>query len=218
MNLFFMLNSKLDSLFRRVSSEEKVLIKPWRKLWHVAGGLFLPLLAFFIPREALLITVGVVTGVFVAWEIARFVYPGVKRWTTSHLGIMLKREEQFQPTGSTFLLVASLIIFLLFEKDIAITSLLFVAIGDPVASIIGSKYGRHIVFEKSLEGSLACLIACLIIGILMAGLNSTLTLSVIVYGAICATVAEMLPIPADDNFTMPLMSASAMALAALYWG
>jgi hypothetical protein len=66
-----------------------------RKLWHVAGGLFLPLLAFFIPREALLITVGVVTGVFVAWEIARFVYPGVKRWTTSHLGIMLKREEHF---------------------------------------------------------------------------------------------------------------------------
>jgi len=211
-------NSKLNSLLRGASKKGKVSSKLWRRMWHLAGGSFFPVLALFVSREVLLITVGIITGVFVAWEIARFVSPGINRWTTSHLSIVLKREEQFQPTGSTLLLVASLVVFSLFEKYIAITSLLFVAIGDLAASIIGGKYGKHIVFQKSLEGSLACLMACLLIGILMTRLSHMVSLPVIAYGAICATVVEMLPIPADDNFTIPLISAIAMTLATLYLG
>jgi len=213
-----MLNSKLNSLLRGGSKKGKVSSKLWRRMWHLAGGSFFPVLALFVSREVSLITVGIITGVFVAWEIARFVSPGVNRWTTSHLRIVLKSEEQFQPTGTTLLLLASLVVFSLFEKYIAITSLLFVAIGDLSASIIGERYGNHAVLNKSLEGSLACLMACLVIGILMTRLSHTVSLPVVAYGAICATVVEMLPIPADDNFTIPLFSAVAMALATLYLG
>ena len=213
-----MLNSRLNSLLREANKKGKVPSKLWRRLWHLAGGLFFPVLAFFVPKGALLITLGFITGVFIAWEIARFVSPSVNRWTTSHLRIVLKREEQLQPTGTTSLLLASLVVFFLFEKYIAITSILFVAIGDLAASIIGDKYGKHAVFKKSLEGSLACLMACLLIGMLMTRLSATITLPTVAYGAICATVAEILPIPADDNFTMPLFSAGAMALAILYSG
>jgi dolichol kinase len=71
------------------------------------------------------------------------------------------------------LLLASLVVLLLFEKYIAITLLLFAAIGNPVTSLVGDKYGKF---------------------------------------------SEALPIPLDDNFTMPLLSAGGMALAALDLG
>jgi dolichol kinase len=130
--------------------------------------------------------------------------------------MMLKKEEQFRPTGTTSLLLASLVVFSLFEKHIAITALLFVAVGDLAASIIGQKYGKHRFLKKTLEGSLACLVACLLVGMVTAGLSDTVNLTMAVYGAFCATIIEMLPIPADDNFTMPLFSAGTMALVALY--
>lgn len=209
-------NSKLNRWLRRANKIDKIPTRLWRKLWHLAGGLFFPALALFVSREALLITVGAITGLFILFEAVRFAFPGIKRWITSHLGIVLKREEQVQPTGTTLLLLASLVVFFLFEKDIAIMSLLFVAVGDPIASLIGEKYGKHTVFNKSLEGSLACLISCLAVGMIMTRLSPAMSLLVVAYGALWATVVEILPIPVDDNFSMPLFSAGAMALASFY--
>ena len=211
-----MLNNKFANRFLKAGNSERVPLMFWRRLWHLAGGSFFPVLAFFIPREALLITVGVITGIFIAWEVARFVSVRINRWSVSHLRMILKREERFQPTGTTLLLLASFFVFLLFDKYIAITALLFVAVGDPVAAIVGSRFGKHMLSEKTVEGSMACLASCLIVGMLMTKTSSTLTLPTVTYGAICATVAEMLPIPADDNFTMPLSSAVVMALIAFF--
>jgi len=192
--------------------------KPWRGLWHLVGGSFFPILALFIPKGALLITLGAMTGIFVIWEIVRFAFPRVNRWTVSHLGVILKKEEGFRPTGTTYLLLASLAVFLLFDKYVAVTSLLFLSIGDLMASVIGEKYGRQVVFNKSLEGSLGCLATCLLIGILMTRISPTMVLPVAIVGAVSATIVELLPIPIDDNLTIPLFSAGIMTLAALYFG
>ncbi|WP_353915144.1 diacylglycerol/polyprenol kinase family protein [Dehalococcoides mccartyi] len=211
-----MLNNKFARRLCETGNRVKVPSTLWRRLWHLVGGSFFPILAFFIQREGLLITIGVITGIFVAWEVARFVSSRINRWSVSHLRMILKREERFQPTGTTLLLLASFFVFLLFDKYIAITASLFVAVGDPIAAIVGSRFGKHMLSEKTVEGSMACLASCLIIGMLMTRVSSTLTLPTVAYGAICATVTEMLPIPADDNFTMPLSSAVVMALIAFY--
>jgi len=189
--------------------------KLWRRLWHLVGGSFFPVLAFFVPKEVLLITLGAMTGVFVAWEIARLNNAKVNKWMTSHLGVILKEEERFRPTGTTYLLLASLAVFLLFEKYVAITSLLFLSIGDLVATIIGGEYGRQVLFSnKTLEGSLACLVSCLLVGMLMVRISPTMGLPVAVIGAVSAAVVELLPIPIDDNLTTPLLSGAMMTLAA----
>lgn len=192
--------------------------KLWRRLWHLLGGSFFPVLALFIPKVALLITLGTMTAIFVAWEIVRFTSPGVNQWTVSHLGVILKREEGIRLTGTTHLLLASLVVFIVFERYVAITSLLFLSIGDLVATVIGEKFGKRIVFNKSLEGSLACLAACLLIGMVMTRVSSTMVLPVAIVGAVSATIVELLPIPVDDNLTIPLFSAGIMTLAALYFG
>jgi len=189
--------------------------KLWRRLWHLAGGSVFPVLAFFVPKEALLTILGAVTGVFVIWEIARLKNRRVNKWMSSHLRVMLKEEEQLRPTGTTYLLLASLAAFLLFEKYVAITSLLFLSIGDLVAAVIGEEYGRQVLFKnKTLEGSLACLVSCLLIGMLMVGISPTMGLAVADIGAVSAAVVELLPIPIDDNLTIPLLSGAMMTLAA----
>ncbi len=195
-----------------------MLSKPWRRLWHLVGGSFFPVLSLFIPRGTLLITLGAITAILIAWEITRFSSPNVNRWMMSYLGVVLKREESFRPIGTTYLLLSSLAVFFLFEKYVAIVSLLFLSIGDLMAAVIGEKFGRHRRFNKSLEGSLACLASCLLIGIVMTRVSPAILLPVAIVGAVSATIVELLPIPVDDNLTIPLFSAGIMTLAALYFG
>ena len=191
-------------------------IKPWRQLWHLLGGSLFPILAIFIPMKTLLITLGAITAIFITLEIARFISPSVNQWLLSHLGIILKREERVRITGTTYLLLASLIVFLLFDKYVAIASLLFLSIGDLMATVIGQKFGTRRVFSKSIEGSLACLASCLLIGVIMTIVGPVMVLPVAIVGAVTATVVEFLPIPIDDNLTIPSFSAGIMTLATHY--
>jgi glycerol-3-phosphate acyltransferase PlsY len=208
-----MMKSEASSSFRRATEKGNMKTKPWRKLWHLLGGSFFPVLAFFVPKEALLITLGAMTGVFVAWEIARLNNASVNRWMASHLGVILKNEERYRPTGTTCLLISSLAVFFLFDKYVAITSLLFVSIGDLMATVIGEEWGRQVLFnKKTLEGSLGCLVLCLLIGMLMSRVSPTMALPVAVAGAVSATIVELLPIPIDDNLTVPLISGGIMTL------
>jgi len=190
----------------------------WRRLWHLIGGSAFPILALFVTRDILFILLGTVTAFLVAWEIVRFISPSVNQWTASHLRLILKRTDRFQLTGTTYLLLASLAVFFLFEKYVAITSLLFLSVGDLMAAAIGERFGRRRLLKKSLEGSLACLVSCLLIGMVMTQIGTGMALPVALAGAVSATIVEFLLIPFDDNFTMPLFSAGMMTLTALVLG
>jgi len=192
--------------------------KLWRRLWHVVGGSFFPVLALFVPTPTLLISLGAMTALFVAWEIARFTSPSINQWMVTRLGKIMKSEERFRPTGSTYLLLSSIAVFVLFDRYVAITSVLFLSVGDFMAAVIGEKFGRRRISDKSLEGSLACLGSCLLIGLVMSRVSPVLVLPAAIAGAISATLVELLPIPIDDNITIPLFSAGIMTLTAFYLG
>jgi glycerol-3-phosphate acyltransferase PlsY len=55
------------------------------------------------------------------------------------------------------------------------------------------------VGEKSIEGSLACLSICSVVGGIFLGWIGIL-------GAIIATLSELAPLPVDDNLRIPLIS------------
>ena len=190
----------------------------WRKLWHLIGGSVFPILAFFISYNVLLIILGTATAVIVACEIARFTSPVVGQWMISRLRWVMKSEERVQLTASTYLLFASLVVFLLFDKYVAITSLLFLSVGDFMAAVVGKRFGRRRIFNKTLAGSLACLASCLVIGVVMTNVGNGMVLPVALVGAVAATIVELLPIPVDDNFTIPVVSAGIMTVAALCFG
>lgn len=185
-----------------------------RRLFHLFGTSLFPLLSLFISREVLLWAVMGTTAGFLLFEGARLVLPGVNRWFFSSFGALLRGEEVGRPTGASYVLISTLIVFLIFDKGIAAISLLFLAIGDPMAGLVGGTLGRIRFFGKSLGGSMAAFLACLGIGFPIANALG-IHLPVVLAGALSASVVEFLPLPVNDNLTMPILSVTAMFLVGL---
>ena len=100
------------------------------------------------------------------------------------------------------------ITILFFSKNIAIISLIFMSIGDTFAALIGKKYGKLKIYDKSLEGFLGGLIVCLV----AAYYYDPLPFYISGVGALTAMLFETLPLPLDDNFRIPIGSAIIMTI------
>ena len=65
-------------------------------------------------------------------------------------------------------------------------------------------------YNKTIEGTLAGLIVCLLSGSLI---QLTLPLLVVYSGAFAAMFIELLPLPIDDNLSVPLFAGTIMVIA-----
>ena len=121
--------------------------------------------------------------------------------------ILRSHEKQGKILGSTYFVASSLLTIVLFPQEIAVASITFLVLGDLFAAIIGKKWGRIKFFSgKSFEGSVACFIICFFVSILVIRIKPVVGL----FGAIAATIFELVPIGIDDNLTMPLTSGFVM--------
>lgn len=188
-----------------------------RHLFHLAAGSVPPLLGLLLPRRAVLWFLGLVAALFVVADATRLLVPSVNRRLISLFrpaGEAFKSGEAMQPIGSTYLVVASFLAYRFFPPPIATASLFFGSVGDALAAIVGERYGRTRIGKRSLEGSAAFLASSLAVGSLLAVAGLPLKRATLLIGALVATLAELAPIPVNDNFTVPLLSASAMLWAA----
>lgn len=144
-----------------------------------------------------------------AIEVFRLHHPRIRNAFRHFFGELLRNHEEASLLGSTYLLIAVLLTLHLFEKPVAVLALGFLIIGDTVAAIVGKSFGRtRLLGGKSLEGSLSCFAVCYALTLLMPGIP----FHVGIIGALVATVFELLPIPLDDNFRIPLSAGFAMEL------
>ena len=144
-----------------------------------------------------------------AIEIFRLHNPQIRGIFRHFFGELLRNHEEVSLLGSTYLLIAMLLTLHLFEKPVAVLALGFLVLGDTMAAIVGKSIGKHrLLGGKSVEGSLACFVVCFGLTLLMPGIPFTVGL----VGALTATVFELLPIPLDDNFRIPLSAGFAMEL------
>ena len=155
-----------------------------RRLFHIVAGSLFPLLALVLPQWIIILLAATGTGISIILEVSRRRSRRVNDWFTSRFSVLLKESESSQTLGSTYLLAATLLAFLLFDRNVAVLALLFLAVGDPLAALVGERYGRARIRKKSVEGSLA----------FMAG----------------AALVELLSLPPDDNFTVPLVAGAVM--------
>ena len=116
----------------------------------------------------------------------------------------------------TIFLISTFIILLIFDLEIAITSLIFLVFGDMFGKIFGLAYGRHKIFEKTLEGTLAYFGSVIIFAyILYTGLD--VPLLILISGGIAAPLIELLPIGINDNFTVPIISGAVMTATKIFF-
>jgi glycerol-3-phosphate acyltransferase PlsY len=135
----------------------------------------------------------------------------IKKIFDNFLISMLRLHEiDGKYTGATWLFIGSTLTVAIFPKEIAVISLIYMCIGDTVAGLVGRKYGKMKFYDKTIEGSLAGLIVCLLSGYLV---QISLPLIVVFSGAFAAMFIELLPISIDDNISVPLFAGTIMIIA-----
>jgi len=179
-----------------------------RKITHFIG-LVIPILYHYIDNKQLVVGIlAFVTWLLLCFEILRYVFPDFSSLLLKFISPILRsHEKQGKILGSTYFVASSLLSIVLFPQEIAVASITFLVLGDLFAAIIGKKWGRIKIFSrKSVEGSLACFIICFFVSILVIRIKPVVGL----FGAIAATIFELVPIGIDDNLTMPLTSGFVM--------
>ncbi|MBN1503954.1 MAG: phosphatidate cytidylyltransferase [Candidatus Eisenbacteria bacterium] len=184
-----------------------LLAEAKRKAIHFSSS-WVPVAYYLLPeylgKSALLVA----AGIFLTLDMLRIHEPRLKTVFYRFFGDIVREHEKTMLLGSTSLVIAALLTVYCFQKNIAAAALLYLTIGDSMAALIGKTYGRTYVFGKTLEGSLACFVSCVLIGLLVPDLPP----DIVVVGALVATTFELLPIPIDDNFRIPLSAGFVMQI------
>lgn len=184
-----------------------------RKFYHLVMGLLcFTLYALFLTREEALVVLGVIGGTLFLCDLVRLRNPQFNALALRLFGKIMRREELKSISGNSFYILGLLTVVLFFPKPIVLLSVLYLAVGDPAAAIVGTRWGKtKILGKKSLEGSIAngiaAFVATALFGMFYLGLSSSMTLRLSLLGALTSMVVELIPTPLDDNFTIPVGTA-----------
>lgn len=184
-----------------------------RKLIHLFN-LAIPFSYLYIfPEKWVFVKLlSILMFLFIIFDILRHKVAWVKSLFTLFINSMLRSHEQEgKLTGATWVMIGAVISIILFSKPVAIIALIFMSLGDSAAGLIGQRYGKHKIWNKSWEGFFGGLFVCIIIGIIYS-LLTTLPMTISLSGAVAAMVMEILPIPLDDNFKIPLGAGAIMMM------
>jgi dolichol kinase len=192
-----------------------------RKAFHLTGLVVPVLYYFFFTRDAALLYLAIVVIVAGSLEAVRLsghdIYPDL---------LLRDPSEKKRFYGYFWSLLAMLFVVLLFDKAVAVASMLFMLLGDSAAGLAGAVVvhyrGGPLSNPKPPSVMAVMFIVCMASGLL---LYPVLSLPVIIAGAVGATISEAFPWSLldqsiNDNFSIPLVSGTIMTLVAIllfYW-
>ncbi len=189
-----------------------------RKLYHVLGGIGLLSLYYLLGREHALAFYAVLFCLVLAGDIMRLKVPSVNRFVYARFGSFIRTNEEHKLTGTgPYVLGIGLSLFL-FPPEIATAAVCFLAFGDVAATSIGERYGKTKIGSKSLEGTIAFVVAAAGAGLLLPLMGISLMHGIALTGALVAAGVELLPLPVNDNLVIPLVSGGVMLLLARVTG
>lgn len=124
--------------------KEKKDLHLMRKLWHCLPGLALAGIVYtkLIPTFVLVILLGLGFLAVSFVELLRLNHKQFNTWTIKFSKHIIRKEELKQISGVPYYLGSCFLVLLIFNTHIATLSILYLALGDPFASIMGIKYGE----------------------------------------------------------------------------
>lgn len=176
-----------------------------RKIFHLVS-LLIPIGYLMFDREIILKAVAIALVVVISLELARLFIPRFRNKIHPFFSPIMRVAEEKKLSGVTYMIAGAWITIYLFEKEIAIIALLLVSISDATAAIVGTAYGKIHLWQKTLEGSVAFFT---VTGLMMI-LTGNISLEQKLVGMVSGTLVELLPIPINDNLSLPIVTALAM--------
>jgi dolichol kinase len=195
-----------------------------RKIWHFATG-FLGIILYFkigfslfyvgVTCVALALIFFMLDFIRLRSEVVNKVFCKTTRW-------ILRDSEVNQLAGHSFYALGVGLSLLLFEKDVALLSILFLVFADPLSSLIGGVYGREkFLPNKSIEGSLTCFIVCYALSFFFLksmGYSGTKMFVFSLIAGVVGSFSELISaFKVDDNLTIPVVSGIGLTLLNNYF-
>ena len=179
----------------------------YRKMIHFGSAVFPISYYYSLSREQMLWLLGGLSALFLVGELLRMNVGPFKRFFKLIFSAVVRESEDHTITGATTVFIAGFLTVLIFERPVAIFSMLILSLADATAALIGRKWGNHSLFEKSVEGTMTFLIVALALAFLLPDLPRAGAVA----AARIATIAEVLPSPIDDNLIVPLSAATTIS-------
>jgi acyl phosphate:glycerol-3-phosphate acyltransferase len=171
---------------------------------HVLLGITIAAALIVWGKIVVAITIAAIAVICFSLEWVRFRRPDFNHRIFGLLSFFIRQEEKKHFTGAFYYLVGTAITAALFTREIAVTAVLFLAFGDPAASLVGNRWGRVRLWGKSLEGDLACFAACFLVGTGLVYFQNDLDWRVILSGSLAAMIIQAIPLRINDNITIPI--------------
>jgi len=178
----------------------------FRKLIHISS-LAIPLFYFFLIKDKIVMAtiLIILTLISLIIENARLNQDGyVRFFFHKYLKSVLRSNElKGHLTGATWMLIGFTCSVIIFDSEVSVLALLFLSVGDAVAGLVGRVLPIGKIWDKSLSGSLSGFLFCVFFGL---AINNTLSLQIIIFGAISGMFIELIPLKLNDNFSIPVFS------------
>jgi dolichol kinase len=172
--------------------------------------------ALLNARLLMLVLMTTATVLVITTDLLRLRRNPFKHFFIVLFGSQLRRREFDSLTGGSYLFLAALVSMLIFgsRPGVFIAAISFLIVGDTAAAVVGLSFGRVRFFRKTLEGTLACLAACLLVAWVVSSLKGLdLRLRDGILGAVSASIVEAMPVEVNDNVVVPIVSGAVMMVA-----
>jgi dolichol kinase len=197
-----------------------------RKTFHLVMGLVIVYCYLAgTPRWTAVSILGSFLGLDLMLEASRLRNPAFNGRFLRFWGPLMRAHEVQRLSTVPHYISSAMLAIAVFPKPVAILSLLYLAFGDPVASLIGILYGHHgprFTSGKTAIGTGAGVFVCGLLSLVYLKsleIPSDSTLLVLAcIGGLAGGLAELLPLEIDDNFTIPVVSGFAVWLAFIFYG
>ncbi len=180
-------------------------------------SMLIPVIYYFTPRELAIKILILLTLGFVTVDIVRYYNPEAQKLFYKLFGPILRQHERDHKTknlnGATWVFISALVCVIIFPKFIVINAFAILILSDASAAVFGRRFGKHKFFKKSLEGTIAFIVAAIPVVFLAPKVQNLpgeylITMFSAVVGGIMEAASIDLKI--DDNLLIPLSIGATM--------
>lgn len=172
----------------------------WRRVVHMVT-VIIPIAVWTWPESVWRPLFWGTVAVFLAYDLTRLRVAAVRRVSRRALSAVIRGYEEHRLLGFSWMLLGFAVAVALYPRPVVLAVMAYVTVGDAAAGLVGRNWGGPgILFGKTLWGTLAGLAVNVAAGQLF------LDWPVALAGAALGSLVEWLPLPPDDNFTVPVLA------------